>query len=160
MLLFALLPGLLASLLTKDAAALGIPVVHGAVQVLGPREVTVGQQPVVAMAVPDRQAVIHLECPIDGKAMAWTSATLEAGSPFEVSLPVVPPTSALSCLLVANFANGLSERRPLELSWTWLQPPPPPEEEAPDPAASTSTEELYAPTEPTAAPPSAPPEQR
>lgn len=146
MLVLALLP---------VAAALGIPVVHGAVQVIGPREVTVGQQPVVAMAVPDRPAVIHLECPIAGKSMAWTSATLEAGAPFEVSLSVAPPISALSCLLVANFANGLSERRPLELSWSWLQPPPPPEEQTPDPAATAPTDELYAPVQP-----ETPPEQR
>lgn len=132
---------------SSPAFALGLPVVSGAVQVLGPREVRVGERPVVAVAVPDRPAVVFLECSIAGKPQAWTSPALEAGVAFEVSLPVDPPTSDLSCLLVANFANGLSERRPLALSWTWVEPPPPAEPPPDESTSSPSAEEVFAPAE-------------
>jgi len=115
----------LALLLTGPAAAIGYPVVHGVVQVIPPTSVKLEEVPIVAVAVPDRPSVVHLECSVtapDGKerSFAMTSDLLPAGTPAQLSLAVAPPASSASCVLVANFANGLSEVRSVDLAWTWV----------------------------------------
>lgn len=160
------LPALLVAL--AQAHAGGIPVVHGVVQVLPPTRVQIGQAPVLALAVPDRPAVLFVECTVqlpDGRPRTFsqTSPVLAPGDPVELALDVAPPTSQATCLVVASFANGLSERRPVELSWTWEEATPPQEEEVPPegPAPETPAPAAPAPAAPAPAAPSsaAPPVQ-
>lgn len=157
-------PSLLVLAATRFAVAAGIPVVHGAIQVIAPQEVQVGRQPVVALAVPDRQAVIYVECTVlrpDGSPQTFTHTTevLAPGTATDLALDVVPPVSSARCLLVANFANGLSERRPLDLSWRWVEVPAPQEEapppEEPPPSEALPSETLPSETLPPVEPPPA-----
>lgn len=151
---------LLSTALLGSAGAAGIPVVHGAVQIIEPAQVQVGQEPVVAMAVPDRDAVLYVECTVtlaDGSQETFTETTdeLSAGTPAEISLPVVAPTTSATCLVVANFANGLSERRAVDVSWTWTEPPP--QDGAPSQDGAPAPEQPLDPYLPVQPPPPPPP---
>lgn len=146
--------------LLSPAGAAGLPVVHGAVQVQAPSQVPVGQVPTVIVTVPDRPSVVFVECTVrlpDGgpQTFSQTSGVLAAGEAAELALDVAPPTSAATCLVVASFANGLSERRPVELSWTWVQVPAP--EDAPLPPEERGPESpTPEPANPAPVPPPAP----
>lgn len=141
----------LAAVLLDPARAAGLPVVHGAIRIQAPAQVPVGQDPRVVITVPDRPSVVFVECTVrlpDGSPQTFsqTSGLLAAGDAAELALDVAPPTAAASCLVVANFANGLSERKPVELSWAWVEVPAPdddalpPEERAPQaPAPDPAT---------------------
>jgi hypothetical protein len=53
-----------------------------------------------------------------------TSPVLPVGASFSISLPAQHPVTTAECILVANFANGLSERRSATISWTWVESSP------------------------------------
>lgn len=161
------LPLILSVALPVAAHAAGLPVVHGAVQVQTPVQVQVGQPPLLVVSVPDRPSVIFIECTVrlpggGARTFGQTSPVLAAGEAAELALEVVPPTSQATCLVVASFANGLSERRPVELSWTWVDVPtpeeqaPPPEEGVPPPTP-TAPAIPTPPSPPVASPRAAPP---
>lgn len=110
--------------MSKAALAFGIPAVSGAIQVTQPGEVTIGQQPVVTLQVPDAQVVFYTECTPAGSTdkTTVTSPVLEPGQRMELAIQAASPATTAECLLIANFANGLSERRSATVSWTWVEP--------------------------------------
>lgn len=106
------------------AASAQIPVVHGVLKAHVPDRVPVGEDVVLELSVPDREAVVHAECTSGEARTVYDSELLPAGEPARVVLRVEGATTA-TCLLVARFANGLSERRQETFSWTWVEPATP-----------------------------------
>jgi hypothetical protein len=51
------------------------------------------------------------------------SDALEAGEGFVVVLPVDTSARTAQCAVVARFANGLSERKPVSMSWKVIDLP-------------------------------------
>jgi hypothetical protein len=111
----------------------GVPAVYGVLQLDPPSATFEGTAPTFALWAADRPAVFAVECTVGGEKMAAQSGTIEAGERWVVTLPAKPPVTTASCGLFASFANGMSERKAQELSWTW-KPIPPPEPEAAPPA--------------------------
>jgi len=142
---------LVLSSLAPAALAMGLPIVHGAVQVIPPSQVIIGEQPVIAVAVPDREAVIYIECAIGDpdkpqQSFKATSDLLPAGTPAQLSLTVQPPVTTASCTLVANFANGLTERKAVDLDWTWVESAPEPEPQpGSDPQSDPASDQAASP---------------
>ncbi|MFT4978819.1 MAG: hypothetical protein ACI8S6_004729 [Myxococcota bacterium] len=109
--------------LTGAALAFGIPAVSGAIQIEQPGEVVIGSVPTFTLRVPDAQVVFYTECTASGGGEKKTiiSPVLEPGESMAVPVTASSPTVTAECLLVANFANGLSERRGATISWTWVE---------------------------------------
>ena len=108
------------------AVAGGIPAVSGAVQVHTPSVVPRTEAPVLTLVAPARDAVFYLECPREKQAaFTFTSELIPAGQQARISLPVKPPASSITWVMVANFANGLAERREVRAQWEWVDPPTP-----------------------------------
>ncbi len=100
-----------------------IPVVHGVLQARVPDKIVVGEEVALELSVPDREAVVHAECTVGEDKTTFDSELLSAGETARVVLG--SGGSSASCLLVARFANGLSERREESFSWTWVEPEQP-----------------------------------
>jgi len=111
--------------LTKMALAIGIPAVSGVIQIEQPGEVKRGEQPVFTLRVePEAEVVYYTECTAGDAEEKVTviSPVLPVGEAMLVTVKAEPPVVSAECLLVANFANGLSERRPATITWTWVEP--------------------------------------
>lgn len=132
-----LLPLLLAA--TPSPAWAQIPAVHGVLQVQALPVVPHDGQPTITLSAADLSAVLYLECPIGDQRQSFTSDVVAPGGTFDAVLPLGPDVLSVTCLAVARFPNGLSERKEVALSWTWapppstIEPPPPPPELAPAP---------------------------
>lgn len=111
-------------MLLRGAWALGIPALSGLIEIEQPGEVTVGDAPTFTLRVPDAEVVFLAECEIEGKTdkQTVTSPVLDVGASMSIALDAQHPVSSAECVLVANFANGLSERRSATISWTWVEP--------------------------------------
>lgn len=118
------------------AAAGGIPAVSGVLVVEGPGPTLRGLSPIFSLSAADRPAVFAAECVVGEAQISAQSEVLPAGERFFVALPAKAPLSAATCGVFASFANGLSERREVQLSWTWTEPPPPPAVEPKAPPAA------------------------
>ena len=111
-------------LVSRSALAFGIPALSGLIQIEQPGPVAPDAQPVFTLRVPDAPTVFWTECVVEGtdEKLTTVSAELAAGEVMQVALPASPPVSTAECILVANFANGLSERRGATISWSWVEP--------------------------------------
>ncbi len=103
----------------------GVPAAFGVVEVTLPGEVYRGGTPGLSLKAKDRPAVYVVECTVGEKVQSHVSGEVVAGTEYTVRIDVKEPTTKASCAMVARFANGLSERRALELQWKWVDPPPP-----------------------------------
>jgi hypothetical protein len=146
------------------ALAGGIPGVSGVIKVEGPGPTLRGVSPVFSLSAADRPAVFAAECAVGEEQISAQSEVLPPGERFFVALPAKAPQSAATCGVFASFANGLSERREVQLSWTWVEPPPPPKVEAepagPKPAPAAPKPAPAAPKPPSPPPAEAPDPQR
>ena len=143
-------------LMLRGAPALagGIPGVSGVIKVEGPGPTLRGVSPVFSLSAADRPAVFAAECAVGDQQISAQSEVLPPGERFFVALPAKAPQSAATCGVFASFANGLSERREVQLSWTWVEPPPPPKVEA---APAAPKPAPAAPKPAPASPPTVPP---
>jgi hypothetical protein len=105
----------------------GVPAAFGVIEVTLPVEVYRGGTPGVSLKAKDRPAVYVVECTVGDKVQSHTSGEISAGMEYTVRIDVKEPMTKASCAMVARFANGLSERRQLDLQWKWVDPPPPEE---------------------------------
>lgn len=128
----------------RPAHAGGVPAVYGVLQVDPPNATFEGTAPTFALWAADRPAVFAVECAVGGEKFTAQSGTIEAGERWVVQLPAKPPVTTAACGLFASFANGMSERKAQELSWTW-KPIPPPEPTAPAPPAAPAPKPRPAP---------------
>lgn len=136
------------------ARAGGVPAVYGVLQVDPPGATFEGTSPTIALWAADRPAVFAVECTVGGEKFSAQSGTIEAGERWVVQLPAKPPVTTAACGLFASFANGMSERKAQELSWSW-KPIPPPEPTEPAPTAPPAPKPRPAPAPKPA--PAAPP---
>lgn len=116
------------TLILAPAWAGNIPAVSGAVQVHTPSAVRRDEAPMLTLVAPARDAVFYLECPSESPKkppFTHTSDLTPAGQQARIALPVQPPANRITCVLVANFANGLAERREVVAQWEWVDPPKP-----------------------------------
>ena len=109
---------------SAPAFAGGIPAVSGVLVVNGPGPTLKGLSPTFSLSAADRPAVFAAECEVGGQKVSAQSEVLPAGERFFVALPAKPPVVGATCGVFASFANGLSERREVSLSWSWTDPPP------------------------------------
>ncbi len=130
---------LVSFLAPRLAHAQGIPAVSGVLEVETPTEVPAGVPPVMTLRTPDRPSVFFASCTFGkDQTLSVESDVIEAGKGFVVALPadITPP--AAECAVVARFANGLSERRPVQLRWTVAPPLPAEPDKAPKDAPKTA----------------------
>jgi len=106
------------------ARAQGIPAVSGVLQTEVRGKVPRGTPPTLTLRTPDRPAAFYARCVFGSpeQEVVQESDSLEAGEGFVVVLP--PDTSARTaeCAVVARFANGLSERKPVSMRWEVIDP--------------------------------------
>lgn len=115
---------LVASTHSLPAHAQGIPAVSGVLEVDVTEKVVVGGVPSVSLSTKDRPAAFFATCRFGSpeQLVEAESGTVAAGASFTVALPADADTTRATCAVVARFANGLSERRPVDVSWTWITP--------------------------------------
>jgi hypothetical protein len=143
---------LLLALLVSTAEAV-IPAAHGVISHRFPTEVPEGVPPALTIEAVAAHVVLVVECTAGEQKLSWESGEVPMGESrsfllaFEgASAPAAPgkaPVRAASCAVLARMANGLGERKALELSWKVLPAPkapaegePPSKGEAPPPPAA------------------------
>ena len=108
-----------AGVLSSDAHAQGIPAVSGALKHKVSETVLEGTPATLTLTVADRPAAFYAKCTFGSpaKSVEAESEALDAGKPFVIALPADTTARSADCAVVARFANGLSERKPVKMSW-------------------------------------------
>jgi len=122
----------LALLVPSLGAAQGIPAVSGVLETEVRAKVPRGMPPTLTLRVPDRPAAFYARCTFgspEQEAVA-ESDVVEAGEAFVLALPADTDARTAECAVVARFANGLSERKPVSMAWQVVEPEPEVEPEA------------------------------
>lgn len=124
---FAVLAGVLALALgAPPAAAAGIPAVYGVIQHAHTAEVPHGAAPSLRVWVADRPSAWWGQCVAGAVTVDLLTGEVPAGAEQTFTFPRDEKVTGATCALVANFPNGLAERKQVNLSWVFLPPPPPP----------------------------------
>jgi hypothetical protein len=163
---------LLFALLASTAEAV-IPAAYGIIQHRFTASVPEGVPPALTIEAVAANVVLVVECTAGAQKLTWESGEVPMGESRTFVLafdgasapaaPSKPAVRAASCALLARMANGLGERKALELAWTVTPPPkegadgdapPPPKDPAPAKAPPPPTK---APEAPVVAPKSAEP---
>jgi hypothetical protein len=118
--LLALLP----VALLPAAHAGGIPALSGVISVEARDPVGPSSTPAVLLSAPDRAVAWAIECTTGDESVKTHTGAIPAGEVHVVSLPRDESVTTASCAVLGTFANGLAERRQVELSWTFFVPPP------------------------------------
>lgn len=132
------LPG---GMLSSDAHAQGIPAVSGALKHTVSETVVEGMPVTLTLTVPDRPAAFYAKCTFGSPAeeVEAESDAMDAGQPFVIALPADTSARSADCAVVARFANGLSERKPVKMRWAVV---PMPKEDAQPPAEADAEDQL------------------
>ena len=135
--LLAVLVGLVAAPL---ALAQGIPAVSGVLETQVRAKVPKGLPPTLTLRTPDRPAAFYARCVFGSpqQEVVAESKALAAGDAFVIALPADTTARTAECAVVARFANGLSERKPVTMAWTIVEPEPEPDPEAETPEGEPS----------------------
>ncbi len=111
-------------LLAHAAHAGGIPAVHGVLQHAIIAELPAGVPQILTLSAGDRPATFYASCTVGKATQEDHSEVIAAGEPWAVALPEAPGVTAATCLISASFANGMMERKEVQLQWSVLPPPP------------------------------------
>jgi hypothetical protein len=103
----------------------GIPAVSGVLKTHYESKVPRGVPPTLTLKVDDRPAAFYARCVFGSpeQEVVAESEALEAGKAFVVALPADTKARTAECAVVARFANGLSERKPVTMAWAIVDPP-------------------------------------
>jgi hypothetical protein len=130
----ALAAAALGLLAARPAAAAGIPAVYGVIQYSHTAEVPHGAAPALRVWVADRPAAWWGQCVAGAVTVDLLTGEVPAGAEQVLTFPRDEKVTGATCALVANFPNGLAERKQVTVSWVFLAPPKP----APAAAATPS----------------------
>jgi hypothetical protein len=118
------------AVLLGSAHAGGIPAVHGVLKHHHIEQLPDGLPQVLTLSAGDRPATFSASCTVGKQTHEAHSEIVPAGEPWATALPEVEGVTQATCVIAASFANGMMERKQVELQWTVLPPAPPAEEGA------------------------------
>lgn len=117
------LPAIVAVVLSSAQAG-GIPAVHGVLKHHHIEQLPDGLPQVLTLSAADRPATFSASCTVGKQTHEAHSEIVPAGEPWATALPEVEGAHQATCVIAASFANGMMERKQVELQWTVLPPAP------------------------------------